>query len=189
MFGTYIVFVLFETILSRSFCVRLHDLHKRIQTFEGCIFNVWKCIHNEGIQVRNYISVLALEGGWGQGSITEGVVLNRKCRTTEYSLNARLFTPVGFDELVETLLSGWIANKVYILTQISKRSFGKNTVYQNFSPWEAGLQGAVCQPQKSLTMVALAARYHLIRLVSLYQNCNFYHNQLPGFLRDDNNRI
>ena len=39
-----IVFVLFETILSRSFCVHLHNLHKRIQTF----------------QVRTYISVLAL---------------------------------------------------------------------------------------------------------------------------------
>ena len=31
--------------LSRSFCVHLHDLHKRIQTFEGCILNVWKCIY------------------------------------------------------------------------------------------------------------------------------------------------
>ena len=55
--------------------------------------------------MRNYISVLALEGGLGQGSITEGVVLNRKCRTMEYSLSARLFTVVGFDELVGTHLS------------------------------------------------------------------------------------
>ena len=39
------VFVLFETILSRSFCVHLHNLHKRIQTFEGCILNVWKYIY------------------------------------------------------------------------------------------------------------------------------------------------
>ena len=131
--------------------------------------------------MRTYISVLALEGGWGYGSSTEGVVLNRKCRTMEYSLSARLFTLVGFDELVETLLS----------TPINKRSFGKNTVYQYFSPWEAGLQWTVCQPQKSLTMAALAVRCHLIRirLVNLYQNCNFYHNQLPGFLRDDNNKI
>ena len=34
-----------QSILSQSFCVRLHDLHKRIQTFEGCILNVWKCIY------------------------------------------------------------------------------------------------------------------------------------------------
>ena len=97
MFGTYIVFVLFETILSRSFCVHLHDLHKRIQTFEGCILNVWKCIHREAIQVRTYISVLAL--------VVCLVVLNRKCRTMEYSLSVRLFTLVGFDELVGTHLS------------------------------------------------------------------------------------
>ena len=78
-----------------------------------------------------------------------------------------------------------------ISTQINKRSFGKNTVYQYFSLWEAGLQGAVYQPQKSLTMAALAVRCHLIqiRLVNLCQSCNFYHDQLPGFLRDDKNRI
>ena len=32
-----IVFVLFETILFWSFCVYLHNLQKRIQTFEDCI--------------------------------------------------------------------------------------------------------------------------------------------------------
>ena len=69
---------------------------------------------------------------------------NRKCRTMEYSLSARLFTLVGFDELVETHLSifclllffcfysvsvnGWIADKVNISTQINKRSFGKKNV-------------------------------------------------------------
>ena len=69
MFGTYIVFVLFETILSRSFCVHLHNLHGRIQSFEGCILNVWKCIHSEAIQVRTYISVLALEGARDRGAL------------------------------------------------------------------------------------------------------------------------
>ena len=78
-----------------------------------------------------------------------------------------------------------------ISTQINKRSFGKKYGLPVFSLWEAGLQGAVCQPQKSLTMAALAVRCHLIqiRLVNLYQSCNFYHDQLPGFLREDNNRI
>ena len=63
------VFVLFETILSRSFCVHLHNLHKRIQIFEGCILNVWKYIYDEAIQVRNYdyIALLSLE--WGGGSM------------------------------------------------------------------------------------------------------------------------
>ena len=153
-----------------------------------------------------YFRTCSLRGlGWG--SMTKGVVLNRKCRAMEYSLSARLFTLVGFDELVGTHLSifclllfflvllslrkWWIADKVNISTQINKRSFGKNTVYQYFSLWEAGLQGAVCQPQKSLTMAALAVRCHLIqiRLVNLWQSCNFYHDQLPGFLRDDKNRI
>ena len=32
-----VVFVLFETILFWSFCVHLHNLQKRIQTFEDCI--------------------------------------------------------------------------------------------------------------------------------------------------------
>ena len=49
----------------------------------------------------------------------------------EYSLSARLFTLVGFDELVETLLS----------TQINKRSFGKNTVYQYFFSLGGGVAG------------------------------------------------
>ena len=71
------VFVLFETILSRSFCVRLHNLHKRIQTFEGCILNVWKYIHIEAIQVRNYdyIPLLSLEWGVGGGV---GSMINRE---------------------------------------------------------------------------------------------------------------
>ena len=47
--------------------------------------------------MRNYISVLAL--------VVCLVVLNRKCRTMEYSLSARLFTLVGFDKLVGTHLS------------------------------------------------------------------------------------
>ena len=51
----------------------------------------------------------------------------------EYSLSARLFTLVGFDELVETLLS----------TPINKRSFGKNTVYQYFSLGGGVAEGCV----------------------------------------------
>ena len=54
------VFFLFETILSRSFCVHSHNLHRRIQTFEDCILNVWKYIHNEAIQVRGIIISLYL---------------------------------------------------------------------------------------------------------------------------------
>ena len=64
MFLAPTVFVLFETILSRSFCVYLHNLHERIQTFEGCILNaVWKYIYNAAIQARNhdYIALLSLE--------------------------------------------------------------------------------------------------------------------------------
>ena len=64
----------FETILSRSSCVHLHNLHERIQTFEGCILNaVWKYIYNEAIQARNYdyIALLSLEwcGGGGENMI------------------------------------------------------------------------------------------------------------------------
>ena len=63
MFLAPTVFVLFETILFRSFCVYLHNLHERIQTFEGCILNVWKYIYNAAIQARNYdyIALLSLE--------------------------------------------------------------------------------------------------------------------------------
>ena len=45
---------------SSSFCVLLHNLHGRIQTFEGCILNVWKYTHN-------YIALLSLELGGGGG--------------------------------------------------------------------------------------------------------------------------
>ena len=41
-------------------------------------------------------------GGWGVGENDNRSYLNRKCRTLEYSLNARLFTLAGFDELLET---------------------------------------------------------------------------------------
>ena len=58
----------------RSFCFYLYNLDERIRTFEGCILNVWICIHKEAIQVRIYISVPALEEGWEWGSMTEGVV-------------------------------------------------------------------------------------------------------------------
>ena len=96
----------------RSFCFYLYNLDERIRTFEGCILNVWICIHKEAIQVRIYISVPALEEGWEWGSRRQNEnendrrsCRNRKCRTMEYSLSARLFTLVGFDELVETHLS------------------------------------------------------------------------------------
>ena len=72
MFLAPTVFVLFETILSRSFCVLLHNLHERIQTFEGCILNVWKYIYDEAIQVRNYdyiAALLSLEWGGEWGSV------------------------------------------------------------------------------------------------------------------------
>ena len=69
MFLAPTVFVSFETILSRSFCVHLHNLYKRIQTFEGCALNVWKYIYDEAIQVRyyDYIALLSLE--WGGRSM------------------------------------------------------------------------------------------------------------------------
>ena len=70
MFGAYIVFVLFETILSRSFCVHLHNLHRRIQSFEGYILNVWKCIHSEAIQVRtNIFPYLLSKGARDRGAL------------------------------------------------------------------------------------------------------------------------
>ena len=66
VFGSYSLCL--RPFCRRVFCVHLHDLHKRIKTFEGCILNVWKCIHKEAIQVKNYyhIALLALEwgGGW-----------------------------------------------------------------------------------------------------------------------------
>ena len=91
------VFVLFESILSRSFCVHLHNLHKRIQTFEGCILNVWKYIYNEAIQVRNYdnIALLSLEwgGGGGVGENDKRSYLNRKCRTIWSTLSIHDHSP------------------------------------------------------------------------------------------------
>ena len=72
VFSAPIVFVWNDFV--RSFCFYLYNLDERIQTFEGYILNVWICIHKEAIQVRIYISVPALEEGWGWGSMTEGVV-------------------------------------------------------------------------------------------------------------------
>ena len=90
--------------------------------------------------------------------MTKGVVLNRQCRAMEYSLSARLFTLVGFDELLEIHLSifclllllllfflvavnWWIANNVNISTQINKRSFGKNTCLPVFFSLGGGVAG------------------------------------------------
>ena len=75
----------------------------------------------------------------------------------EYSLSARLFTLVGFDELVGTHLSifclllfflvllslrkWWIADKVNISTQINKRSFGKKYSLPVFFSLGGGVAG------------------------------------------------
>ena len=66
VFGSYSLCL--RPFCRRVFCVHLHNLYKRIKTFEGCILNVWKCIHKEAIQVKNYfqIALLALEWGGGQ---------------------------------------------------------------------------------------------------------------------------
>ena len=54
--------------------------------------------------MRSYyhIAVLPLEWGGEWGCVIKGVFLNRKCRTLEYLLNARLNTLTSFGELVET---------------------------------------------------------------------------------------
>ena len=46
----------------------------------------------------DYIALLSLEWGgeWGVGENDNRSYLNRKCRTLEYSLNARSFTLAGF---------------------------------------------------------------------------------------------
>ena len=50
----------------------------------------------------DYIALLSLEWGGGVGENDKTSYLNRKCRTLEYSLNARSFTLAGFYELLET---------------------------------------------------------------------------------------
>ena len=107
-----IVFVLFETILSRSFCLHLPNSNKRIQTSEGCILNVWKYIRNEAIQVRNYY-----QWGRGWGSIIKGV--NRACRTLEYSLYARSFTHLGKKSFFAFL--GYISQKIHACLELHNR--------------------------------------------------------------------
>ena len=52
--------------------------------------------------VRNYIFRTCPRRGVGVREHDKRSYLNGKCRTLEYSLNARLFTLTGFDELVET---------------------------------------------------------------------------------------
>ena len=91
-------FFLFETILSWSFCVHSHNLHRRIQTFEDCILNVWKYIHNEAIQVRSYyyIALLALEWGEVWGSMIKGVI---------YTGNAELWSTCSMHDYLPWLVS------------------------------------------------------------------------------------
>ena len=54
------------------------------------------------LNVRNYIFRTCPRRGLAVREHDKRSYLNRKCRTLEYSLNARLFTLTGFDELVET---------------------------------------------------------------------------------------
>ena len=110
----------------RSFCFYLYNLDERIQTFEGCILNVWICIHKEAIQVRIYISVPALEEGWGWGSMTEGVVETGNAELWS-TLSVHDYSPWSVSMNLWKL-NGWIADKVNISTQINKRSFGKKNV-------------------------------------------------------------
>ena len=64
--------------------------------------------------MRSYYHIAVLQMGWGVGVCDKRSFLNRKCRTLEYLLNARLNTLTSFGELVETREKFYIAFVKYI---------------------------------------------------------------------------